>query len=103
MGLYPIKKAVIDRGEPVDDTVRADLMRLRERAQDALGAMNLFLPDRLLPLMREALLSRADFTLSLMRNDVPKTELELKWRHSWDTYRTFRAVVRSELGVDGTD
>ena len=94
--LHPIARRVLDGGAlSLDDS--ETLATLREIPQDALGAVNLYAPDEVRDLIWRAVNSRGDFMRSLARGDESVVELDVRWKESWDRYRTMRLAIRDDL------
>jgi len=101
--LHPTKRWLLDRVQPLNDAQRAELIKLRDLAPQALGPMNLFAPSEVRALMKTAVLAWADFTTVLIESEESEDELRARWQHCWDSSRAVRAAIRRHLGTDDLD
>ena len=97
--LYPAKTRVITEHGELTDDMRARLREVREQARDALGPINLHGPEAVRRMMRDAVVSKADFTEALLAGRPPD-ELRPMWELTKSTYYAMRAAMRRDLGID---
>ncbi len=97
--LYPAKKRAIDEHGELADDMRAGLREMRDQAREVLGPINLHGPEDVRRLMRDAVVSKSEFTVALLRGEPPE-KLRPLWEHTKDTYLAMRSAMRRDLGID---
>lgn len=100
--LWPAKESLFaGRGVPPDAV--EPLRATRDRASEVLGPANLHAPAAVRAAMRDAIVSKSDFTAGLLDERPDVARLHELYETTKSTYLTVRAAMRADLGVDPDD
>ena len=97
--LYQARQ-VREAGEPLDDHQRDGLREAMSEAQHALGPVNLHAPEAIRTQIREATLPRMRLSTMLLDQASLTTRMRPAWDAGQVAYRTLRALMRRDLGLD---
>jgi hypothetical protein len=92
-------RRLLKSGKALPEDVVADLRRITGQARGALGGVNVYAPERIRATLRESLLRRSDLSIALIAGRCADDEDRL-WREGLREYRTMRAAMRLDLGLD---
>ena len=99
--LYYARK-IVGGGASLPDEVAADLREVTGKARNALGGVNVYAPERIRAMLRESMLRRSSLATALMAGRSADEERQL-WHEGLREYRTMRAAMRRDLGLDAED
>lgn len=97
--LYPMVKHRTNQ----HDSTQSDNQRLQDTEDEAIRAMGLVVlvaPEHIRHRIRDITIPRSQLTRRLRTDDLNSGEADQLWATSQTNYRTLRALMRTDLGLD---
>ena len=93
-------RQVREAGAHLDDHQAMNLRTVTSETQHALGAVNLYAPERIRTQIREATLPRMRLSAALLDPTSETAKMRPGWDAGQAAYRALRALMRQDLGLD---
>lgn len=93
-------RQIREAGQALDDHQASSVREVTSETQHALGAVNLYAPERLRMQIREATLPRMRLSTLLLDPTSATGNMRPAWDAGQVAYRTLRALMRRDLGLD---